>query len=117
MAKLGFLLKSGPFASPRGEDLYHMAVAALNKGHEVYAFFDLDGVYQALDTQKSTEVLELPKDRFAELIAFGATIYLCTSCLTLRGINDPEILIDGVKVGSMEDFATVLGEVDKMIAL
>jgi sulfur relay (sulfurtransferase) complex TusBCD TusD component (DsrE family) len=117
MAKLGFLLKSGPFTSSRGEDLYHMAGAALDKEHQVKIFLDLDGVYQAMDTQKSLEVLELPKDRFSDLIQRGATVYICATCLTARGLHEPGTLIDGVKTADMENFASMMSEVDRMIAL
>jgi len=117
MSKLGFYLKSAPFNSTRGETVYNLALAALDKGIHVTLFLDLDGVLNTVCTQKSTESLEMPKDRFFTLIQRGASIYLCGTCLSSFGLIDPDLIIEGVKVGSMENLATVLSEVDRLVSL
>jgi len=117
LAKLGFLLKSGPYTSSRGEDLYHMASAALDKEHQVSIFLDLDGVNHVNDYQKSLEVLELPKDWFTELIQRGATVYACATCINARGLHEPGTLVEGVKIGSMENLASMMSAVERMVAL
>jgi sulfur relay (sulfurtransferase) complex TusBCD TusD component (DsrE family) len=117
MAKLGFLLKSGPFTSSRGDNFFELANAALDKGVQVFAYLDLDGVLHSVETQRSLEVLGLPKDKISELITKGATIYLCSTCLNERGLTDPDLLVEGVKIGNMENLSTILGEVDRMVTL
>ncbi len=117
MPKLGFYLKSAPFSSTRGETLYHLALAALDKGIQVILFLDLDGVLHTVNTQKSLESLEMPKDRFFTLIERGVSIYICSTCLCAFGLLDPDLLLEGVKVGNMENLATMLSDVDRLVSL
>ena len=117
MSKIGFYLKSAPFSSSRSRTLHEIAKAAIDKGHQVFIFLDLDGVLNVVNTQKSLEVLEVPRVRFDDLIEKGATVYVCGTCLTERGLYDPDLFNTGIKTGIMDDLAAVLGEVDKLVTL
>ncbi|MGV8119641.1 MAG: DsrE family protein [Candidatus Xenobiia bacterium LiM19] len=117
MSKLGFYLKSAPFNSTRGETVYHLALAALDKGIQVMLFLDLDGVLNTVSTQKSMESLEMPKDRFITLIEKGASVYICSTCLSAFGLIDPDLRVEGVKPGNMENLATMLSDVDRLVSL
>lgn len=117
MNKIGFILKSGPFTSSRCNTVHDLALAALDKGMQVFIFLDLDGVLNVLNTQRSLEVLEVPKVKFDDLIEKGAIVYVCGTCLTERGLYDPELFNAGIKTGIMDDLAAVLGEVDKLVTL
>ncbi len=101
MNKIGFYMKSAPFTSSRAATLHNLARAAIEKGIQVFVFLDMDGVFQVMNTQKSLEVLEVPRVKFDDLIEKGATVYVCGTCLTERGLYDPELYNQGIKLGNM----------------
>lgn len=117
MNKLGLFLKSAPFTSARGNTLLSIAKAAIDKGIQVTVFLDLDGVLQVLNTQKSLEILEVPNVKFSDLVEKGAIVYVCNTCLNERGLFDPELFNQGIRIGTTEEIAGILGDVDKLVTL
>lgn len=117
MAKLGFLLTSGPYQYENWETLANIADAALDKGHQVEIFYYLDGVYNPIKYQAFPDLPVLPKDRVATLVAKGARILACGICVNARGLEKGKDYIEGVKVGGLPDFAEMLGEVDSLVTL
>ena len=115
--KIGFLLTGGPYQFENWETLCNIADAALDKGHEVYIFKYLDGVYNPISHQRFPDLNILPKDRFVQLIKKGAKIIACGICVNARGLENGKDYIDGVKVGGLPDFAEIQGEVDRLISL
>lgn len=115
MASIGFLLTAGPYQFENGETVYHLANAALDKGHEVHIFKYLDGVYNPVKHQTFPDLDLLPKDRFAELVNKGAKIIACGLCVNARGLENGKEYIEGVTVGGLPDFADLVGEVDRLI--
>lgn len=97
--------------------MYHLARAAIEKGIQVSLFLDLDGVMHPIETQRSVEVLDVPKIRINDLLERGARVYVCGTCLNARGLFDPDALKDGIISGNMEDLAAIFGEVDRLVSL
>jgi tRNA 2-thiouridine synthesizing protein D len=117
MAKLGFLLSSGPYRRQNLETVAGIAEAALRKGHEVSIFIDLDGVYAPVRHQYFLDLPALPRELFESLVRKGAQIVVCGVCLGARGLESARDLIEGVRVGAVPDFSEILGKVDRLIAL
>lgn len=117
MAKLGFLLTSGPFQFENWETVANIADAALDKGHEVQIFYYLDGVYNPIKYQTFPDLPTLPKDRVESLVAKGTKIIACGICVNARGLEKGKDFIEGVKVGGLPDFAQIVGEVDSLVTL
>ena len=116
MAKLGFLLTSGPFQFEAWDTATRLAEAALDKGHEVRVFCYLDGVYNPNKNQVFPDMKQMPKDKIAGIVARGASVIACGVCVRARG-QKGEDYVDGVKVGGLPDFAEIVGEVDRLITL
>ena len=117
MAKLGILLTLGPFQFENWETAASIAEAALDKGHEIQFFYYLDGVYNPIKHQTFPDLDVMPKDRIARLLDKGAKITACGICVNARGLEKGKDYIEGVRVGGLPDFAEMLGEVDRLIAL
>ncbi|MBI4316886.1 MAG: DsrE family protein [Chloroflexi bacterium] len=117
MAKLGFLLTLGPFQFENWDTAASIAEAALDKGHEVRMFLYLDGVYNPIKCQTFPDLDTMPKDRFAALASKGASIIACGICVNARGLEKGKDFIEGVRVGGLPDFAEIVGESDRLIAL
>lgn len=117
MARIGILLTTGPWRFQNWEIAANIAEAALDKGHEVSFFLYMDGVYNPLKHQALRGYEVMPKDRFSRLISRGATVLACVICLNARGLADGRDYIDGVKLGPMNLFADMLGNLDRLVQL
>ena len=117
MAKIGILLTTGPWQFQNWETAANIADAALDKGHEVSFFLYLDGVYNPIKLQALRGYEVMPKDRFSHLLSRGARIFACVICINARGLADGRDYIDGVKIGPLNLFADMIGEVDRLIQL
>jgi tRNA 2-thiouridine synthesizing protein D len=117
--KLGILLTEGPWQSENYDIFAKLADAALSKGHEVLAFWYLDGVYNAIKHQKfpGTEEENLPISKMKRVVAKGAKIVACGICVNGRGLQDGKEYIQDVRVGGLPDFADIMGECDRLITL
>ena len=115
MAKIGFLIITGPWQFQNWETAANIADAALDKGHEVSIFLYLDGVYNPIKLQALRGYEVMPKDRFSRLLSRGAKIFACVICINARGLADGRDYIDGVRVGSLNLFADMIGEMDRLI--
>jgi tRNA 2-thiouridine synthesizing protein D len=117
MAKLGILLTTGPFQVQNCDTAASLAEAALDRGHEVALFLYLDGVYNPIKHQTFPDLGRMPKDRFAALADRGARIIACGVCVNARGLEKGKDYVAGVTVGGLPDFAEIVGEVDRLVAL
>ena len=119
MAKIGMLLTEGPWQTENYKVFTKLTTAALEKGHEVQAFWYLDGVYNPIKHQKfpGTEEENLPVSGMKKVVEKGAKIIACGICVNGRGLQDGKEFIDGVKVGGLPDFADIMGEVDILVTL
>ncbi|MEW6007467.1 MAG: DsrE family protein [bacterium] len=119
MAKIGLLLREGPWQTENYKVFTKLSNAFLEKGHEVRAFFYLDGVYNPIKHQKfpGTEEENLPVSGIKRVVEKGAKIIACGICVNGRGLEGGKEFIEGVKVGGLPDFAEIMGDVDKLITL
>lgn len=117
MAKIGILLTEGPWQTENYEIFACLAEAALDKGHEVEAFWYLDGVYNAIKHQKFPGDVPLPIQRMKKVIEKGGKIIACGICVNGRGLEGGKEFVEGVKVGGLPDMADMVSEADAFIAL
>lgn len=117
--KIGMLLTEGPWQTENYKVFTKIAEAALDKGHEVSAFFYLDGVYNPIKHQKFPGTTEenLPVSGIKRVVEKGAKIIACGICVNGRGLENGKEYIDNVKVGGLPDFAEIMGEADRLITL
>ncbi len=117
MAQIGILLTMGPFQFENWETAVNIAEAALDKGHQVRIFHYLDGILNPNKNQTFPDLEEMPKDRFAKLVAKGVKPIACGICVNARGLENGKDYLPGVKIGGLPDLADIVGEVDRLIAL
>jgi len=119
MAKIGMLLTEGPWQTENYKVFTKIADAALDKGHEVQAFFYLDGIYNPIKHQKFPGTTEenLPVSGIKKVVEKGAKIICCGICVNGRGLEGGKEFIEGVKVGGLPDFADIMGECDTLVTL
>lgn len=117
MAKIGMLLTEGPWQSENYEIFARLAEAALDKGHEVVAFWYLDGVYNAIKHQKFPVDMTLPIERMKKVVEKGGKIIACGICVNARGLEGGKEYIEGVPVGGLPDLADMISETDTFISL
>ncbi len=119
MAKIGLLLTEGPWQTENYKVFTKLATAAQEKGHEVQAFWYLDGVYNPIKHQAfpGTEEENLPISGMKKVVGAGGKIVACGICVNGRGLEGGKEFIDGVKVGGLPDFADLMGEVDTLVTL
>ena len=94
-----------------------LALAAVEAGHSVRAFFYMDGVYQCLKANSSGVVEQDGPGLWMDtLLARGVAMTASNRCLRSRGL-DPESLLPGVRVGTMEDMARLAAWSNRMVCL
>lgn len=97
------------------DTVYEFAKAAVEEGHEVMVFCDLDAVYnltasQILPDQKT------PAKKFEELITQGVHFLACGESMRLRGIDSKKALIKGAIESSLGELALLMDQSDRVIA-
>ena len=123
MSHLGIVLTGAPFDSERWKTAYEMAQAALDTGHEVSIFAYLDGAYVPMVDQHFEEATDtglyqrMPTDRYQELVADGAELFVCGLCADARSIDPAADFPEAVTVGLLPDLADVIGEADRVVSL
>lgn len=120
MARLGFILGSSPLESPGARTFYHLALGALDGGHEVWAYCHRDGVYQAVRHQRfpdSEADNGSPSNWWAALLVRGVRLTVSELCAQSRGIDSPDILMEGVAMGGADALAELISRCDKVVCL
>ena len=88
--KISILINEGPFTHQASDSAYHFAVAALNRGHQIYrVFFYNDGVHNA-------NRLSQPQSDDRNLVSLwsklgrehGIDLVVCVAAALRRGIKD-----------------------------
>lgn len=117
MAHIGFVLSRAPLDSPGARCFYHLAVAALENGHQVDAFCREDGVYQALKKQYLPDKEGgSPSNWWRALLARGVRVVASELCARSRGVCSDSVL-EGVHMGSSLDLSAMLERCDKVVCL
>ncbi|MFH1242261.1 MAG: DsrE family protein [Pseudomonadota bacterium] len=117
MARIALLLTESPWQTENYEIFARLAEAALDKGHEVEAFWYIDAVYNAIKHQKFPADVPLPIERMKRLLDKGARIIACGICVNARGLEGGKEFIKGVRVGGLPDLADMISEADAFITL
>ena len=115
MGKLLIILFSSPMQFQNTDTVYEFAKAAVEEGHEVMVFCDVDAVYnlmasQILPNQKT------PAKKLAELITKRVHFLVCRESARLRGIGSKKALIKGAVESSLGELALLMDQSDRVVA-
>ena len=118
MAHLVFVLSRAPQSLPGARTVYHLAVAALNAGHEVSAYCHQDGVYQILRGQHLPDSEDgSPSSWWQALLARGARVLASELCARTRGVDAREHLLEGIRLANPTDLCNLLDRCDQVVTL
>lgn len=118
MSRIGFIVARPPLGSPGARTLYHLAVGALGRGHEVWAYCHQEGVYQLLRNQHLPDSEEgSPSGWWQALLARGVRVVVNELCARSRGLEGKELMLDGVTMGNPADLANLLNETNQVVCL
>jgi sulfur relay (sulfurtransferase) complex TusBCD TusD component (DsrE family) len=116
MGKLLIVLFTPPWQSENTDTVYEFAKAALEEGHEVTIFCDIDATYNLMASQTLTDQTT-PVGKIAKLIEMGARVLACQESARLRGIDLEKGLIKGAVKSSLGQLAVELAEKhDRIVA-
>ena len=110
MGKLLIILFSPPLQSENTNTACKLADAAVEEGHKVTVFFDVEAIYSLLKSQSDQA------NEIAELIKKGAKVLLCRESARIRGVESGSGLIKGVVESSLGKLAELMEEQDRVIA-
>ena len=108
MAKLLIILFSPP-ESQNTDTAYALSKAAVELGHGVTIFCDVDATYTLVAKQTTA-------DKIAELIKLGIHIHACRESARLRGIDAKTAIIEGVVESSLGRLAEMMEQHDRVIS-
>jgi len=115
MGKLLIVLFSAPMQSQNTDTVFELAKAAVEIGHEVTIFCDIDAVYNLIAKQilpnQST-----PASKLNQLIKQGVQILACRESARLRGLDIKGEFLQGVVESSLGRLAELMEEADRVIA-
>jgi len=114
---LGVLLMTGPYTFENSHTFYDLAKAALEAGYAVKVFLFIDGVINAKLKQDPDPDIPMNK-KFQELADAGVEFQACGLCTSARGFDQSgSDFITGVEVSGLTEFAEIVGQCDRFIAL
>lgn len=109
------ILFSSPMQFQNTETVYEFAKAAVEEGHEVMVFCDVDAVYNLMASQISPDQ-KTPAKKLAELITKGVRFLACRESARLRGLDSKQALIKGTIESSLGELALLMDQSDRVIA-
>ena len=115
VGQLLMVLFSSPMQFQNTDTVYEFAKAAVEEGHEVTVFCDLDAVYSL----KASQVLpdqKTPAKKLVELINKGVHFLACSESARLRGIHSRKVLIEGAIESSLGELALLMDQSDRVVA-
>ena len=113
---IGIMLTEGPAQSSYWKSASEIAIAALNKGHQVEMFLFLDGVYNLLGTQAMPEAETQPVDNFKEIVGLRGKIIACGVCVAARGLEGGKDFIKGVEIGGLPQLSEIINRSDRFVS-
>ena len=114
--KISLLINEGPFTHQASDTAYRFAVAALEKGHEIYrVFFYNDGM-------NNCNKLSEPQTDDRNLVALwsqlaedhGVDLVVCVAAALRRGVKD-EIVADGFRISGLGQLVEAGIQADRMV--
>ena len=115
LGRLLVILFSSPLQYQNADTVYEFAKAAVEVGHEVVVFCDIDAVYNLLASQILPDKMT-PAKKIAKLIGKGVRILVCQQSARLRGIDVDRALVKGVTKGSLGELARLMEESDRVVS-
>ena len=115
LGKLLIILFSSPMQFQNTDTVYEFAKAAVEDGHEVMVFCDVDAVYNLMASQILPDQ-KTPAKKLAELMTEGVHFLACMESARLRGIDSKEALIKGAIESSLGELALLMDQSDRVIA-
>ena len=110
MGKLLVVLFSPPSQSENTDTVYELAKAAVEEGHEVTVFFDVEATYNLMKNQATSA------SKIAQRIKQGVKVLVCRESARVRGIDVEGGLIEGVVESSLGKLAELMEEHDRVIS-
>ena len=115
LGSLLIILFSSPMQFQNTDTVYEFAKAAVEEGHEVMVFCDVDAVYNLMASQILADQ-KTPAKKLAELITKGVNFLACRESARLRGIDSKKALIKGAVESSLGELTLLMDQSDKIIA-
>jgi sulfur relay (sulfurtransferase) complex TusBCD TusD component (DsrE family) len=115
MGKLLIVLFSPPMQSQNTDTVFEFAKAAVELGHGVTIFCDIDAVYNLL-TKQILPDQSTPASKLAQLIKEGVHVLACQESARLRGLDVKNEFLKGVVESSLGRLAELMEEADRIIA-
>jgi sulfur relay (sulfurtransferase) complex TusBCD TusD component (DsrE family) len=115
MGKLLLILFTPPWQSENTDTLYEFAKAAVDEGHEVTVFCDIDATYNLMTSQVLPNQAT-PPSKMAQLIEMGVQVLACQESARLRGIDLQTNLVKGAVRSSLGKLAELTEEHDRIVA-
>jgi len=115
MGKLLLILFSPPTQLQNIVTVCELSIAAVEMGHEVTVFFDVDAT-QNLVASQTVPSKTTPASRIADLIKRGVRVLVCRESARLRGIDTKKDLIHGAVESSLGELADLMGRHDRIVA-
>jgi len=97
------------------DTVYEFAKAAVEEGHEVTVFCDVDAVYNLMANQILPDQ-KTPAKKLTELITKGVNFLACRESARLRGMDTKKALIKGAIESSLGELALFMDQSDRVIA-
>ena len=97
------------------DTVYEFAKAAMEEGHEVMVFCDVDAVYNLVVSQILPDQ-KTPAKKLAELINRGVNFLACRESARLRGIDTKKALIKGAIESSLGELALLMDQSERVMA-
>jgi len=101
--------------SQNTDTVFELAKAAVEIGHEVTIFCDIDAVYNLMAKQILPEQ-STPVSKLAQLIKQGAQVLACRESARIRGLDIRNELLQGVVESSLGRLAELMEEADRVLA-
>jgi len=101
--------------SQNTDTAYELAKAAVEMGHEVTVFCDIDATYNLLASQILPNQTT-PASKVAQLIKKGVQVLACRESARLRGIKIKGDFIEGVVESSLGKLSELMEEHDRIVA-
>ena len=116
MGKLLIVLFTAPWQSENTDTVYDLTKAALQEGHEVTVFCDVDATYNLMASQILSNQTT-PAGKMVQLIEMGVQVLACQESARLRGIDVEKNLVKGAVKSSLGRLAIELMEKhDRVVA-
>jgi len=101
--------------SQNTDTVYELARSAVEMGHEVTVFCDVDATYNLMANQILPDKAT-PASKVAQLIKKGVHVLACRESARLRGIETKRVFIEGVVESSLGKLAELMEESDRVVA-